>query len=81
MDFTYLSMTCPKNPHPLSHISCLIDGSLGYHMLSCMDSYLGYIQIKMDPLHAPKATFMSNQGNYYYNVMPFDLKNAGATHQ
>lgn len=34
----------------------------------------------MDPLGAPKTTFMLNHGNYYYNFMLFDLKNAGATY-
>lgn len=28
----------------------------------------------MEPFYAPKTTFMSNQGNYYYNVTPFGLK-------
>lgn len=42
----------------------------------------GLHQILIDPLDAPKITFMSNNGNYYYyNAMPFVLKNAGATYQ
>ncbi|GAU50049.1 hypothetical protein TSUD_408450 [Trifolium subterraneum] len=28
-----------------------------------------------------KTAFMTESGNYYYNVMPFDLKNVGATYQ
>lgn len=35
----------------------------------------------MDSLDVCKTTFMLNHGNYYYNVMPFDLKNVGATYQ
>src|SRR3954465_9347462 len=27
------------------------------------------------------TTFMTESGNYYYNVMPFGLKNVGATYQ
>lgn len=35
----------------------------------------------MDPLDAPKTTLMSNNWNYYYNVMPFRLKNTRAINQ
>jgi hypothetical protein len=35
----------------------------------------------MDPLDAPKTTFMTNNKNYHYEVMPFDLRNTDATFQ
>lgn len=35
----------------------------------------------MDPIDAPNTTFMSNHGNYYYNVMHFGLKNTKTTYQ
>lgn len=35
----------------------------------------------MDPMDAPNTTFMSNHGNYYYNAMPFKLKNVETTYQ
>jgi hypothetical protein len=50
-------------------------------MLSFMDAYSGYNQIKMNPTDAPHTAFMTNTCNYFYNVMPFGLKNAGATYQ
>ncbi|MCI76437.1 retrovirus-related pol polyprotein, partial [Trifolium medium] len=46
-----------------------------------MDAYSGYNQIKMNPLDAPHTSFMTNICNYFYNVMPFGLKNARATYQ
>lgn len=34
----------------------------------------------MNLLDAPKTTFMTNMCNYYYELIPFGLKNAGATY-
>ncbi|PNX88251.1 gag-pol polyprotein [Trifolium pratense] len=81
VDFTDLNKACPKDPYPLPNIDRLIDGASGCKMLSFMDAYSGYNQIKMNPADAPHTAFMSNTCNYFYNVMPFGLKNAGATYQ
>ena len=35
----------------------------------------------MDPSNQEKTSFITNQGTYCYRVMPFGLKNAGATYQ
>ena len=35
----------------------------------------------MDPSDQEKTSFVTEQGTYYYQVMPFGLKNAGATYQ
>ena len=35
----------------------------------------------MDPNDQEKTSFMTGQGTYCYQVMPFGLKNAGATYQ
>ncbi|MCI21844.1 gag-pol polyprotein, partial [Trifolium medium] len=67
--------------YPLPNIDRLIDGASGYKTLSFMDAYSGYNQIKMNPADAPYMAFMSNTCNYFYNVMPFGLKNVGATYQ
>lgn len=34
----------------------------------------------MDSVDLPEITFMSNHDNYYYNFMPFRIKNVGATY-
>ena len=45
-----------------------------------MDAFSGYNQIKMVEEDQEKTTFMTSQGLYCYKVMPFELKNAGATY-
>ncbi|RDX60281.1 hypothetical protein CR513_61589, partial [Mucuna pruriens] len=38
------------------------------------------VMIKMHPQDEAKTTFITDLGTYYYKVMPFRLKNAGATY-
>lgn len=50
--------------------------------MSFMDAFLSrYNKIKMYHIDAPKTTFISSHGNYYYNITPFRLKNNGVTYQ
>ena len=46
-----------------------------------MDAFSGYNQIKMDEANQEKTSFITSQGLFCYKVMPFNLKNAGATYQ
>nr|KYP59182.1 Retrovirus-related Pol polyprotein from transposon 17.6 [Cajanus cajan] len=80
-DFTDLNKACPKDSYPLPNIDCLVDGASGYKLLSFMDAYSGYNQIRMHPADEDKTAFIADQANYCYKVMPFGLKNAGATYQ
>ena len=50
-------------------------------MMSFMDSFLGYNQIKMAPKDMTKTTFTTEWRIYCYMVMSFGLKHAGATYQ
>ena len=50
-------------------------------MLSFMDAFSGYNQIKMDETDQEKTSFITSQGLFCYKVMSFGLKNAGATYQ
>ncbi|XP_069152915.1 uncharacterized protein [Solanum lycopersicum] len=47
---------------------------------SFVDCYAGYHQILMDEEDAEKMAFITPWGVYHYRVMPFGLKNAGATY-
>ena len=46
-----------------------------------MDAFSGYNQIKMAEEDQEKIAFITSQGLYCYKVMPFGLKNVGATYQ
>ncbi|XP_059428507.1 uncharacterized protein LOC132162267 [Corylus avellana] len=81
VDFTDLNKACPKDSFPLPHISSLVDATAGYELLSFMDAFSGYNQIFMHPSDQEKTAFITDRGLYCYKVMPFDLKNAGATYQ
>ena len=50
-------------------------------MLSFLDVFSGYHQINMYPPDAEKIMFITEKGTYCYQVMPFELKNVGATYQ
>ena len=81
VDYTDLNDACPKDNFPLPRIDQIVDASSGHGMLSFLDSFSGYHHIPMHPLNAVKTAFITPHGLFYYNVMPFGLKNARATYQ
>uniref|UniRef100_A0A2N9IPK6 RNA-directed DNA polymerase n=1 Tax=Fagus sylvatica TaxID=28930 RepID=A0A2N9IPK6_FAGSY len=81
VDFRNLNKACPKDEFPLPNMDLLIDSAAGSAMFSFMDGFSGYNQIRMSPRDAEKTAFRTPIGNFYYTVMPFGLKNAGATYQ
>ena len=81
IDFTDLNRTCPKDCFPLPKIDQLVDSTAGHQLLSFMDAYSGYNQIRMNPRDKEKTSFITDLGLYCYKMMPFGLKNAGATYQ
>ena len=46
-----------------------------------MNAYLGYNQIPMYVPYQERTSFSTDHRLYGYKVMPFRLKNAGATYQ
>ncbi|RVW97229.1 Retrovirus-related Pol polyprotein from transposon 17.6 [Vitis vinifera] len=72
---------CPKDSFPLPRIDQIVDSTSGQGMLSFLDAFSGYHQIPMSPDDEEKTAFITPHGLYCYKVMPFGLKNAGATYQ
>uniref|UniRef100_A0A2N9GES1 Integrase catalytic domain-containing protein n=1 Tax=Fagus sylvatica TaxID=28930 RepID=A0A2N9GES1_FAGSY len=81
VDFRNFNKACPKDEFPLLNMDLLIDSTTGHVMFSFMDGFSGYNQIRMSTKDAEKTAFCTLIDNFYYTVMPFGLKNVGATYQ
>src|SRR3954470_15950016 len=81
VDYRDMNRASPKDDFPLPHIDVLVDNTAQYSVFSFMDGFSGYNQIKMAPEDMTKTTFTTPWGTFCYKVMPFGLKNAGATYQ
>ena len=81
IDFTDLNKACPNDSYPLPRIDQLVDSTVGHKLLSFMDALSRYNQIKMDEADKEKTSFVTSQGLFCYEIMPFGLKNARATYQ
>ena len=62
MGFTNLNKACPKDSYHLPSIDQLVDSTADHQLLSFMDAFSGYNQIKMDEVDQEKMSFITNQG-------------------
>jgi hypothetical protein len=81
IDFTALNKLYPKDYFTLPRIDQIIDSTAGCERLSFLDAYSGYNQIRLKVKDEDKTAFITLHGVYCYTMMPFGLKNAGATYQ
>lgn len=79
-NYNDLNRVCPKDAYPLPSIDRLVNGASGFQVLSFLEAYFGYNQIKMHASYEDKMTFIIEDANFCYRLMPFDLKNASATY-
>ena len=69
VDFTDLNKACPKDSYPLPIIDALVDSASGCKVLSFLDAFSGYNQIKMHPRDESKTAFMTETSSYCYKVL------------
>ena len=83
VDYRNINGATPKDEYPIRMADLSIDIVAKHKVLSFMDGNAGYNQIKMAKEDIHKTTFRcpGHVGAYEYLVMPFGLKNAGATYQ
>ena len=58
VDFTDLNKACPKDSYPLPRIDQLVDSTADHQLLSFMEAFLGYNQIKMDKANKKKKDIL-----------------------
>lgn len=71
---------CYNDLYLVSSINGLIDEVSSFRVLSFMDVYSGYNQIRMNSSNTPKTLFMTDHNNCYYEVLSISLKNIGVTY-
>ena len=65
----------------MPRIDQLVDSTVGHKLLTFMNAFSRYNQIKVAEEDQEKTAFIISQGLYCYKIMPFELKNARATYQ
>ncbi|XP_059639120.1 uncharacterized protein LOC132281437 [Cornus florida] len=83
VDFRNLNNATPKDEYPMPMADQLIDSAAKHEILSFMDGHSGYNQIYLAEEDVHKTAFRcpGSIGTFEWIVMPFGLKNAGATYQ
>ncbi|GLT26828.1 hypothetical protein SLA2020_018700 [Shorea laevis] len=81
IDYTNLNQAYPKDCYPMANIDKLVEAASENERLSLLDVYSSYHQVRMAPEDEEKTSFYAGDEIYYYVMMPFGLKNAGATYQ
>ena len=79
-DYTNLNKECHKDAYPMPSIDRLGDKASEFQVLSFLDAYSGYNQIRMHTPNEEKTTFIIEDANFCYRVMPFGLKNTSTTY-
>ena len=68
VDFTDLNKACSKDSYLLPCIDLLVDSTAGHQLLSFMDAFSRYNQIRLDETDQENTSFVTSQGLFYYKV-------------
>lgn len=64
-DFRNLNKACLKDDFPLPNIKMIVNLKIGHEMISLMDDFPGYNQIKIAPDNQHKASFTCPWGTFF----------------
>lgn len=81
VDFRNLNIVCKKDNYPLPKMETLLQRVTGSGMISMLDGFSRYNQVRVREEDRHKTTFTTPWETFEYLRMPFGLSNAGATFQ
>jgi hypothetical protein len=79
VDFTDLNKACKKDDFPLERVDKIVHDAANSEMLSLLDMFSGYHQIKVRKEDEEKTSFITPFGTFCFVRMPEELKNVGCT--
>ena len=81
IDYRELNSLTKADTFPLPRIDDLLDQLDKAKYFSTLDLASGFWQVRVHPNSIEKTAFITHQGLYQFNVMPFGLRNAPAVFQ
>ncbi|XP_065438558.1 uncharacterized protein LOC135981218 [Chrysemys picta bellii] len=79
VDYRKLNAITQPDPYPTPRIEDLLDTLGGARFISTLDLTKGYWQIPLDAEAQGKSAFIVESGLYEFKVLPFGMRNSGAT--
>jgi ribosomal protein S4E len=79
VDFTDLNKACKKDDFPLKRVAKIANDAANNEMLSLLDMFSGYQQIRVCIEDKEKTSFITPFGTFCFLRMQEGLKNAGCT--
>jgi hypothetical protein len=79
VDFTDLNKVCKKDDFPLERVDRIVNDATNSEMLSLLDMFSGYHQIRVRKEDEEKTSFITPFGTFCFVRMLEGMKNAGWT--
>ena len=81
VDYHKVNNVTKKDAYPLPHVNDTLDTLAGSEWFTTLDLLCGYWQVQMEESDREKTAFITQEGLFEFQVMPFGLSNAPATFQ
>ena len=81
VDYRQINAITRKDAYPLPRVDDTLETLAGSQLFSTLDLISGYWQVEVKPEDREKTAFVTSEGLYEFNVLPFGLCNGPATFQ